>query len=483
MEKLIKLFYQNISPLQIIAKNSFWLILGKTLAGILRALLVIFSARILGPQAYGNFSLAMNFVLIFSFLPEFGLTAILTRELSKESDEKEKHKIFNCIFSISFFLSIISYLLIFLIGFLVIKNPISFKLLPILGLMMIFDVLREMIYSIYRSQLRGDLQGIFHFLTNLLLFLIGIFILFKYPTEIYLAWGYLIAITLGFFLSSIFVFDYLKKLKIYIDWYLYKSYFNSSWPIALGNSLYLLLLFTDSIILSWYHSSFFVGLYNSAVKVNEFLILIPTGLALAVLPIFAKSLNDRMEIKKQIEFSIYLIYLITLPIVFGFFILSDKFILLIFGEKYLFAHYGLRILIPSLLAQSLFMVFTQFLIAIDRRRELLIYEGIGFLVNLILNLIFIPKYGYLAAALNTTISSYLTLIFAIYSVNRYVKFNIFNGLNKPLVASLLMGLLILGLRPFNLIILVIISIIFYFTLLLLLKDSLTYKIFRIIMSK
>lgn len=483
MKKLFKLFYQNINPLQIIAKNSFWLISGKFLAGIFRALLVIFSARILGPQAYGNFSLAMNFVLIFSFLPEFGLAAILTRELSKEVNKEEKHKIFDCIFSISIFLSIISYLLIFSLGFLIIKNPIAFILLPILGLMMILDILREMIYSIYRSQLRGDLQGIFHFLTNLLLFFIGIFILIKNPREIYLAYAYLIAISLGFLLSSTFAFDYLKKFRIYINWGMYKNYFNSSWPIALGTSLYLLLLFTDSIILSWYHPPFFVGIYNSSVKVNEFLILIPTGIALAVLPIFSRSLHDKEEIKKQIEFSIYLVYFIALPIIIGIFILSDNFISLIFGPKYLLANYSLKILIPSLLAQSLFMIFCQLLIAIDKRKELLIYEGVGFLVNLILNLIFIPKFGYLAAALNTTISSYLTFLFATYSVKRYINFNIFNGITKPLVASLLLGSLFFLFRSSNLILLTALGSVFYFIILFLLKDFLAKKFFQIIISR
>lgn len=483
MKEFIKLFYQNLNPLQIITKNSFWLISGKILSGILRALLVIFSARILGPQAYGNFSLAMNFVLIFSFLPEFGLTSILTRELSKNVTKEEKYKTFNCIFSISLFLSFISYFLIFLIGFLVISNPISLKLLPILGLMMIFDIFREMIYSIYRSQLRGDLQGIFHFLTNIFLFFIGFFILTQNPTEIYLAWGYLIAITLGFLLSTIMAFDYLKKFRPYVNWELYKNYLNSSWPIALGTSLYLLLLFTDSIILSWYHPAFVVGLYNSAVKVNEFLVLIPTGIALAVLPIFVQSLNNKEEIKRQIEFSLYLIYLTTLPIILGIFVLSKSFIALIFGKEYFLAHYGLKILIPSLLGQSIFMIFSQFLIAIDRRKELLIYEGFGFFLNLILNLIFIPRFSYLAAAFNTTISSYLVLLFAVLSIKRYVKFNLFNGFNIPLFASLLMALFIWSLKFYNVIFLIFLAGVFYLILLLVLKDPLIFKIFRMFIAK
>jgi O-antigen/teichoic acid export membrane protein len=138
---------------------------------------------------------------------------------------------------------------------------------------------------------------------------------------------------------------------------------------------------------------------------------------------------------------------------------------------------------PSLIAQSIFMIFSQFLIAIDRRKELLIFEGIGFLVNLILNLIFIPRYGYLAAASNTTIASYLTLLFAVYSIEKYVKFNLLNGFSKPFLASLSMGIFIWAFHQLNIVLLVIIGGLLYLTLLFLIRDPLTSKIFRIILAR
>lgn len=476
MNKFAKLFFHNLTPYQIIAKNSFWLTSGKILGGVLRALLVISSARILGPEHYGNFALAINFVLIFSFLPEFGLTAILTRELSKEKYDKQK--IFNCIFSLSLLFSLISYLLIFIVGYIVIRNPISFQLLPILGLMMIIDILREMIYSIYRAELRGELQGILHFITNFFLFSIGILALLKFPSEFYLAWAYFFAISLGFLISSVFAINYLKKFKFVIDKNLYKFYFNSSWPIALGNTLFLLILFTDTIILSWFHPSYIIGLYNSAVKINEFLVLIPTGVALAILPMFSKNINQKENLASQISFSIYLNYLITLPIIFGIFILSDKITVFIFGKDYLNAHIGLKILIPSLLASSLFMIYSQFLIAIDKRKELLIYEFIAFFVNLTLNLLFIPKYGILAAAFNTTLSNYLALFFAHFNIRKYLDINLLNNFHKPFITSIIMGFFLILLKPLNLILVVLIGIIFYFLSLVLFKDELTIKLLR-----
>lgn len=483
MRKLLNLLIQNISYHQIITKNSFWLGFSKVISGILRALLVIYSARILGPERYGNFSLAINFVLIFSFLPEFGLTSILTRELSKEKNEN-RYKVFNCIFSISLILSILSYFLIFLIGFFVIKSNVAFKLLPILGLMMVFDVLREMIYSIYRAQLKGEIQGILHFLTNLLLFLIGIILLIIFKNEIYLALGYLLAIFLGFLLSIFFALDFIKRFKFIIDWALYKLYFNSSWPIALGNTLYLLLLYTDSIILNLYHSSFLVGVYNSAVKINEFLVLLPSGVALAILPMLSRNLNNKQTLNAQVNYSIYLNYLLTLPIMLGIFILSDKIVNFIFGKEYEIAYVALRILIPSLLASSLFMLFSQLLIVLDKRKELLLYEFIAFMVNLILNLILIPKYGLLAASFNTTFANYIVLFFANLNIKKYYPdIKIFYKIKKPLLASLGMAIFVYLIKNLFMLWIVLLGAIFYILTLFLLKDELTLKILNKIFQK
>jgi len=469
MKKLIAFLTKNIHPLQIITKNSFWITSGKILGGILRALLVIFSARFLGPDLYGSFALAINFVLIFSFLPELGLTAILTRELSKRKEEKEK--IFNEVLSFSLFLSLISYILIIFLGFILIKDLRSLKLLPILGIMMIFDVLREFSYAVYRAELRGELQGILHFITNLFLFSFGLYSLIKFKTTIALAYAYFWGIGLGFILSILFLGRLLKSFRFIFNLNAYKFYFKSSWPIAIANALYLLLLFTDSIILGWFFPSYVVGIYNSAVKINEFLILFPTGIALSLLPLFSSNLNNKEELKRTMEFGIYLNYLVVIPIIFSILILADKLILLVFGEEYLFATYGLKILIPSLLANSIFMIFSQFLIAIDRRIELLIYELIGYMVNVILNLILIPKFDFIAASYTTTFSSFLMFLLGYFAIQKYLKFNLWHEISKPLIASVILGLFLIFFRELNLLFSIIGGILIYFLSLIVLKDK------------
>ncbi|GIW66943.1 MAG: polysaccharide biosynthesis protein [Candidatus Parcubacteria bacterium] len=479
INKIINIFFKNLTVKQIIIRNSFWLVFSKLISGILRALLVILSARILGANEYGSFSLAMNFVLIFSFLPELGLTSILTREISKEKNLQERYNIFNNILLLSLVLSLISYFLIIILGSLFIKNELSRMLLPILSLMLIFDIFREFSYAIYRAELKSELQGIFHFLTNLLLFIGGIFTLYFFKGAINLSIAYLVTIILGFFISNIFLIHYFKNFKINLDYKKWIYYFNSSWPIAIANALYLLLLFIDSIILGWYFPSNIVGIYNSSVKINEFLIIFPTGIALALLPMFSKNISNPESLKNILELGIKLIYIIVLPIIFGGFIIAEKLVDLIFGHEYINSHYALKILIPSLLATSIFMVLSQLLIALNKRRELLIYEFLIFFVNLIGNLFLIPKFSFVGAAYITTLSNFMGLVLGSLVTNKYLNFNIWYGIKKPLVASFLMSLLIIILlNKINLLFIIFISIIFYFLILIYMKEEFIIKIFK-----
>jgi O-antigen/teichoic acid export membrane protein len=482
INKIINLFFKNLTHRQIILRNSFWIVAGKFISGVLRALLVILAARFLGAGEYGSFSLAMNFVLLFSFLPELGLTAILTREISKANNQEEKYSIFNNILIISLILSIISYFLIITLGYFFLKDSVAKIILPILALMLIFDILREFAYAVYRAELKSELQGIFHFLTNLLLFIIGFSVLINFRTSISLAYGYFIAITIGFIISNLFLFNYFRNFKFSINYRLWLYYFNSSWPIALANALYLMLLFIDSIILGWFFPNYVVGIYTSSIKINEFLIVFPTGIALAMLPIFSKNLSDKSSLRKNLEFSFQLTYLIILPIILGGFLLSEKLILFIFGNEYLSAHYAFKILIPSLLASSLFMIFSQLLIALNKRIELLIYEFIVIIINFIGNLLIIPYFDFLGAAYITTLSSFLSFLFGYFILNKYVEFNIYSGILKPLIASLIMAGILILLSNLNTVILILLGILLYFIALILLKEEISLKILKVIVK-
>lgn len=108
------LFFENIGVKQTILKNTFWLAVASGVSKFLKLILFIYVARILGATEYGKFTFALAFVTLFVVFSDFGLSSIVTRELSRE---KEKEKEFSAILSLKFILGFGTFGLIFIASF------------------------------------------------------------------------------------------------------------------------------------------------------------------------------------------------------------------------------------------------------------------------------------------------------------------------------------------------------------------------------
>ena len=449
IKKILKYLFNNFSEEQRIVKNSFWIALARFGGSLLRAILIIYSFRILGPSLQGSFSLAMNFILIFSFIPDFGLTAVLIREIIK--NQSQRREIFANAFLAVFFLLFLSILIINLTKFIFIKDELAQTLIFILSLFLIFDTLREFLYSLFRAEEKMELQALSHLTTNFILLLLGVLLLKIKPHPFSLSQAYLFASFLGFLLTFLLlrkeiIFNYFKffKSKLVFD------LLNKSWPIGIANFLFLIITYLDSLIVGWFHPPKDVGLYTSVVKLIEFLYFFPAALAMAVFPILSK--KDKNDFQKTISFGFQLSFFISLPILGGLLVLSKEIIGFIFGEKYLPASLGLQLISFSLPFNFLLLILIDALIALDKRKELLIYDFIVVILNFLLNLLFVPRYSYFASSLITSISSFISLIFALFILKKYVplslkELKIFNYLLTTILMMFLVYLL-----PFHLVI-------------------------------
>ncbi|MDI6734266.1 MAG: oligosaccharide flippase family protein, partial [Patescibacteria group bacterium] len=88
MIKIIKDFlFKNKSEKQTVIKNSFWLAFGNIAGRLIRAVLIIYAARILGTEGYGIFSYALGLAAFFTIFSDIGLSSLLTRESIKKPEK------------------------------------------------------------------------------------------------------------------------------------------------------------------------------------------------------------------------------------------------------------------------------------------------------------------------------------------------------------------------------------------------------------
>jgi O-antigen/teichoic acid export membrane protein len=101
LKKIKSLLFTNKTAGQTIVKNTFWLMAGEIIGRLIRAGIVIYSARILGAGEYGIFSYAISVAAFITVFSDIGLSAVLTRETSKNPELRNKY------LANSFFLKII----------------------------------------------------------------------------------------------------------------------------------------------------------------------------------------------------------------------------------------------------------------------------------------------------------------------------------------------------------------------------------------
>lgn len=169
----------------------------------------------------------------------------------------------------------------------------------------------------------------------------------------------------------------------------------------------------DTIMLGFMKSDVDVGYYNAAVKIKSVLLGVVTSLGAVLLPrasyYIEHGLNDEFQIisKKAIEF----VFLIALPLSIYFMIFAKEGVIFLSGSAYEGAIIPMQIIMPTLLWIGLTNIMgIQMLVPLGREKVVLYSEIAGALVDLVINLILIPRMASAGAAIGTLVAEIVVWI-------------------------------------------------------------------------
>ena len=176
-----ELLLQNRSAKQTIAKNIFWLSASQG-SRILRMLILIYAARVLGTTEYGLFSYILSLLSILSLFSDIGIGPLLSREIAGHKDKE----IQNQYFATSFWLRILC-ISITSLGIIIIAPHISKiesakPLINIAVFFVIFDNIREIIFAYIRGLAKMELETLIVTIMNITMALAGFFVLMWQPS-------------------------------------------------------------------------------------------------------------------------------------------------------------------------------------------------------------------------------------------------------------------------------------------------------------
>ena len=473
MQQIKSALFENKSMRQTVLKNAFWLTFGNIISRIIRAVLIIYAARILGVAGYGVFSYALAIAGFFSIFADVGITAMLTRESARNPEERIYY------LSTGFFIKLVfillSTLLILFAAPFVAKIEGAKELFPIIVFLFAFDTLRDFFFGFTRGIEKMEIEAGVNIFTNFAILLLGGAALIFRPTSALLTIGYTAGSAIGL-LALIFVLrKHIKNIWRSFRKDLVKPILTEAWPFALAGLLGTIMLNTDMIMLGIFRGAEEVGFYAAAQKIILLLYLLPGFLSVSLFPSFARlAKTDNEKLRRVLEKGISAAFLMAFPLAVGGAILAPKIIELIYGAPYLPAASAF-----SILLFTFFLVFpgtfiTNAIFAHNRQRVFTTYVGAGALGNVILNFFLIPAYGIIGSAIATIGSQLLANGLNWFFLKRINDFKIIVHLPKILLATYAMAAGVFFLEKFgtNTVGSIIIGGIIYFGVLKLMKEPL-----------
>ena len=473
MDQVKNFLFKNNSIRQTIIKNTFWVTLGTVTAKIIRVLVIIYAARILGTEDYGIFTYVLSLVTIFTLFSDIGLTNILTRELTKKTDTRNEYFSTALIVKLAFLLATI--ILIAIFAPLISKFEEAKPLIMIVAFTVIFDSLRTFFYSIIRSQNKMEMEAGLNIIAEIITTVIVLVVFYKYPNIKALAYSFLVGNTIGLLVTVIFLRDYLVGTFINFRKSLVKPIIEASWPFAIMGIFGVLMTNIDSVIIAFYSNPHILGLYAAAQRPISLLYILPGFLSAGLFPFISRFSygQEKKKLSVIIEKSILISLAIALPITVGGIIVAKPLINVSFGYEFIEAALTFQILLLSLLIIFPGAMLNDLILAEDKQKIFIRSSFFGAMTNIILDLVLIPIYGIAGSAIATVSALLIANGILFMEIKKEIEFNILRGIKKIVIATIIMAICayILKLIFVPLILIIIVSALLYFSLLLFMKEQ------------
>lgn len=403
--------------LQKILGNTGWLFADKVLRMGVGLLVWVWIARYLGPEQFGAYSYALAFVALFSAFATLGLDNIVVRDIVRDPSCKDE------ILGTAFILKLIgggSALLLATFGILLLRpnDSLAIWLVGIIATGMVFQAF-DTIDFWFQSQVASKYTVYAKNTAFLLFALVKIGLILVNAPLIAFALAGAGEIAVGAFGLVIAYKSHGHMLKAWrgsLNWA--NKLLKNSWPLILGGLSVMIYMRIDQIMLGDMVGSEAVGIYSAATRISEVWYFIPMAIASSVFPsvIQAKSVDDALYYHRlQRLFSLMTALSFVIAIMMTF--LSTKVVTILFGKAFSPAGPVLAIHIWASLFVFLGVAQSSWDIAENLTKLALLRTFLGAIINVVLNIILIPHYLAIGAAIATVIS----YAFSAYILNAFHK--------------------------------------------------------------
>lgn len=476
-----------------ILSNTFWQVLGRVVTAILGVISIKIITNYLPTDIYGQYTTLYEFIGFFAIAADFGLYTIGVREMAKK--EKSESEILANILSIRIFL------ILFVIATSIVvtnlipqyQNTYVASGIWIVAFTTGLALLSGTLSSVLQYRLKMQYANIGIILSRFIAVgYVAYTVFILRPDNLDTGFQNLLYAGLFANIALVLITYYFvrRETNIYLDfnWNYTRELIVKAMPYGLALILSTIYFKLDIILLSLIQDYHQVGIYGVSLKLMEILSVIPVFLMNSALPTLTEHFNNHKErfahtINKLWTF----LTLLATPILIGGLILAFPITFVISNPQFLSGYHctndiqvvyqdrtiaeqncaeveknptfawskdtqeqnnfymfgsdiALKLILFAMFFSFINALFSFSLVAMDLQSKLIVTNAIGVTFNLVTNLILIPIYGFIGAAITTIFSEIIILFGTYYYVSRNISLTIsFNKFFKTILAGLIMG--------------------------------------------
>ncbi|MFM2430397.1 MAG: hypothetical protein RLZZ511_1610 [Cyanobacteriota bacterium] len=408
-QQLIRL--KRSEGLRKIIANTGWLFADKILRMGVGLFVGVWVARYLGVERFGLFSYVTAFTALFATLATLGLPSLVIRTITHEPEKREE--ILGTTFWLQLFGGIAA--LILSVGTMFVLRHEDRLMLSLVAILSSVPIVRA--FGTVDLWFQAQLQSKYTVLAQNVAFLVTAIVkvvLINIQAPL-LAFAGAILAEVVFGTVGLIFFYRLQGYSIRLwrwSWPLAMRLLRESYPLILSGFAIIIYMKIDQIMIREMLGDQAVGLYSAATQISEAWYFIPTIIASSFAPtIYEAKKVDKNTYYCMLKRLIKILCLISVSISLPLSFLSKPLVEIVFGNNFsgagiiLAVHIWASVFVFVGVASS-FWFIAEGLTYLSFQRTLA-----GAVSNVLLNLILIPAYGGLGAAVSTVIS-YAIAVFA-----------------------------------------------------------------------
>jgi O-antigen/teichoic acid export membrane protein len=399
--------------------NTGWLMMNNVVRLVMGLLVGLLVARYLEPERYGLYNFAISFVALFGAFGNLGLDWIVTRNAVEHPEQR------NQLLGTAFVLRVIGGFVVAALALGAIQFTGSDRLTVILvAIIAIGPVFQSftIIEQYFQAQVKGRLAAISNMASLTVLSIIKIVLVWCQASLIWFVWAIVLyRLTTG----ALLCFMYVKQHGSLLEWRFRctkaKSMLKDSWPLMVSGMMIMVIMRVDQVMLKVMLGNEAVGIYVPAVKLSEIWYFLPAVISKSIFPAILNAKGDDSLYYARLQGLFSMLIWMAVALAIPISILSEPIVSLLYGANYKGSGAILAIYVWAGIPVFFGAAWGKWILSENHQKIVLLTNGFSMVINVILNVILIPRIGAAGAAWATVIAASASQVAGLLTYRRHIS--------------------------------------------------------------